>query len=161
MRQRALNAVARQVRLIGHQLAGNVHELRRSSVIGLAVGRLALIWGTSGLAQAGLFTMAQVWTPRRAGAATSVTRWPGRSASALPRVSALDGEPWAAAAAAGDASHVVGLRHAELVPGPGRSNPAGLAVGTAMQVPALPLCREAAERLAGPSTSQAGWASCQ
>ena len=60
-RQRALNAVAGQVPLIGHQLAGNVHELRRSSVIGLAAGLLALIWGASGLAQAGLFTMAQVW----------------------------------------------------------------------------------------------------
>ena len=70
LRQRALNAVARQVPLIGHQLAGNVHELRRSSVIGLVVGLLALIWGTSGLAQAGLFTMAQVWNlpgPERPG----------------------------------------------------------------------------------------------
>src|SRR6266481_479076 len=61
LRQRALNAVARQVPLIGHQLAGNVHELRRSSVIGLAAGLLALTWGATGLAQAGLFTMAQVW----------------------------------------------------------------------------------------------------
>ena len=60
LRQRALNAVARQVPLIGHQLAGNVQELRRSSVIGLAAGLLALTWGTSGLAQAGLLTMAQV-----------------------------------------------------------------------------------------------------
>ena len=70
LRQRALNAVARQVPLIGHQLAGNVHELRRSSVIGLVVGLLALIWGASGLAQAGLFTMAQVWNlpgPERPG----------------------------------------------------------------------------------------------
>src|SRR6266436_1275188 len=48
LRQRALNAVARQVPLIGHHLAGNVHELRRSSVIGLAAGLLALIWGASG-----------------------------------------------------------------------------------------------------------------
>jgi len=45
LRQRALNAVARQVPLIGHQLAGNVHELRRSSVIGPAAGLLALTWG--------------------------------------------------------------------------------------------------------------------
>src|SRR5258707_239892 len=70
LRARALNAVARQVPLIGHQLAGNVHELRRSSVIGLVVGLLALIWGASGLAQAGLFTMAQVWNlpgPERPG----------------------------------------------------------------------------------------------
>jgi uncharacterized BrkB/YihY/UPF0761 family membrane protein len=35
LRHEALNAVAKQVPLIGHQLAGNVHQLRRSSVIGL------------------------------------------------------------------------------------------------------------------------------
>jgi YihY family inner membrane protein len=61
LRQEALNAVAGQVPLIGHQLAGNIHQLRRSSVIGLVAGLLALTWGTTGLAQAGLHTMAQVW----------------------------------------------------------------------------------------------------
>ena len=61
LRKQALDAVAKQVPLIGHQLAGNVHELRRSSAIGLVVGLLWLIWGATGLAQAGLFTMAQVW----------------------------------------------------------------------------------------------------
>src|SRR5260221_11875254 len=66
LRHEALNAVARQVPLIGHQLAGNVHQLRRSSVIGLVAGLLALTWGTTGLAQAGLFTMAQVWNLPRA-----------------------------------------------------------------------------------------------
>jgi len=50
LRHEALNAVARQVPLIGHQLAGNVHQLRRCSVIGLAAGLLALTWGTTGLA---------------------------------------------------------------------------------------------------------------
>ena len=40
LRHEALGAVAKQVPLIGHQLAGNVHQLRRSSVIGL-VGRPA------------------------------------------------------------------------------------------------------------------------
>jgi YihY family inner membrane protein len=70
LRQQALDAVANQVPLIGHQLSGNVHELRRSSVIGLAVGLVALTWGATGLAQAGLFTMAQVWNlpgPERPG----------------------------------------------------------------------------------------------
>jgi YihY family inner membrane protein len=61
LRQQALNAVATQVPLIGHQLASNIHELRKSSVIGLVVGLLVLTWGTTGLAQSGLFTMAQVW----------------------------------------------------------------------------------------------------
>jgi len=61
LRHEALTAVAKQVPLIGHQLAGNIHQLRRSSVIGLVAGLLALTWGTTGLAQAGLHTMAQVW----------------------------------------------------------------------------------------------------
>jgi YihY family inner membrane protein len=60
-RTEALNAVADQVPLIGHQLTGNVHQLRQSSIIGLIVGSAALLWGASGLAQAGLFTMEQVW----------------------------------------------------------------------------------------------------
>src|SRR5215472_16954462 len=60
-RQQVLNAVADQVPLIGAQLTGNVGALRRSSIIGLAVRLIALIWGATGLAQAGLFTMEQVW----------------------------------------------------------------------------------------------------
>src|SRR6202041_363725 len=56
-----LNAVAGQVPLIGRQLTGNVHQLKRSSTIGLIVGLVGLIWGATGLAQAGLFTMEQVW----------------------------------------------------------------------------------------------------
>jgi YihY family inner membrane protein len=56
-----LKAVAGQVPLIGSQLTGNVHELKRSSTIGLIVGLVGLIWGSTGLAQAGLFTMEQVW----------------------------------------------------------------------------------------------------
>jgi YihY family inner membrane protein len=56
-----LNAVASQVPLIGRTLEENVHQLKRSSVIGLIVGLLGLIWGATGLAQAGLFTMEQVW----------------------------------------------------------------------------------------------------
>jgi YihY family inner membrane protein len=76
-RQDALNAVAGQVPLIGHQLTGNVHELRRSSVIGLIVGLVGLIWGSTGLAQAGLFTMEQVWNlpgPARPGYAQRLGR---------------------------------------------------------------------------------------
>jgi YihY family inner membrane protein len=60
-RQEVLTAVANQVPLIGHQLTEKIHVLRRSSVIGLVVGLAGLIWGASGLAQAGLFTMEQVW----------------------------------------------------------------------------------------------------
>src|SRR5580704_8101135 len=60
-RTKVLNAVALQIPLIGNQLTGNVHQLQRSSAIGLIVGVIGLIWGASGLAQAGLFTMEQVW----------------------------------------------------------------------------------------------------
>ena len=60
-RTQVLNAVAGQVPLIGNQLTGNVQQLQRSSIIGLIVGFVGLIWGATGLAQAGLFTMAQVW----------------------------------------------------------------------------------------------------
>jgi YihY family inner membrane protein len=61
VRTDVLNAVAGEVPLIGHTLTGNVHQLEKSSTIGLIVGLVLLIWGTSGLAQAGLFTMEQVW----------------------------------------------------------------------------------------------------
>ena len=55
------SAVANQIPLIGSTLTSQVGQLHRASVIGLIVGLLFLIWGVTGLAQAGLFTMAQVW----------------------------------------------------------------------------------------------------
>src|SRR3954454_9416892 len=61
VRSSVLDAVAGQVPLIGKTLTGNVHQLQRSSIIGLIIGFAGLIWGATGLAQAGLFTMEQVW----------------------------------------------------------------------------------------------------
>ncbi|MBV9207363.1 MAG: YihY/virulence factor BrkB family protein [Actinobacteria bacterium] len=61
IRTQVLNAVANQVPVIGRTLTENVHQLHRASMIGLIVGLLFLIWGATGLAQAGLFTMEQVW----------------------------------------------------------------------------------------------------
>jgi YihY family inner membrane protein len=60
VRAQVLNAVAHQVPLIGNTLTGNVRPLQRS-IIGLIVGFIGLLWGASGLAQSGLFTMEQVW----------------------------------------------------------------------------------------------------
>src|SRR6185437_2615604 len=47
--------------LIGKQVTENVTTLRQSSLIGLVVGLIIVIWGTSGLAQSAMFAMAQVW----------------------------------------------------------------------------------------------------
>jgi YihY family inner membrane protein len=55
------NAVAHQIPLLGQTLTSNVNALHRSSTIGLIVGLVVLIYGVTGLAQAGLFTMEQVW----------------------------------------------------------------------------------------------------
>jgi YihY family inner membrane protein len=61
VRHAVLNAVARQFPLISNQLIGNIHALRRSSVASLVIGLLIAAWGATGLAQAGLFAMQQVW----------------------------------------------------------------------------------------------------
>jgi YihY family inner membrane protein len=61
IRNDVVNAVSDQIPLIGSTLTENVEELRRSSVIGLIIGLVTLLWGGMGLAQAGIFTMEQVW----------------------------------------------------------------------------------------------------
>jgi len=61
LRQHVVSAVAGQFPVISHQLSHNVHQLRRSSLIGLIAGLLFALWGSSGLAQSGMFAMAQVW----------------------------------------------------------------------------------------------------
>ena len=61
IRQEVLKAIAHQFPQIGTELTSNIHVLRRSSMIGLIVGLLTLVWGATGLAQSGLFTMEQVW----------------------------------------------------------------------------------------------------
>src|SRR3974390_177325 len=55
------SALADRIPLLGQTLTSNVGTLQRSSTIGLIVGLIVLIYGVTGLAQAGLFTMAQVW----------------------------------------------------------------------------------------------------
>jgi len=61
LRHEVLKAVAKQFPLVGEKLTGNIHALNRSSVITLIIGLLVLVLGATGLAQAGLFTMNQVW----------------------------------------------------------------------------------------------------
>ncbi|HEY2308580.1 MAG TPA: YihY/virulence factor BrkB family protein [Streptosporangiaceae bacterium] len=61
LQHQVLNAVSTQFPAIGKTLVGQITAMHRASVTGLAVGLLVLVWGATGLAQAGLFTMEQVW----------------------------------------------------------------------------------------------------
>jgi YihY family inner membrane protein len=58
-----LHSTFHEFPIVGQQLESQVskHGLQKSSVVGLIVGVLGLIWGTTGLAQSGLFSMSQVW----------------------------------------------------------------------------------------------------
>ena len=61
LQAQVLAAVGTQFPAIGGTFVGQITALHRSSAAGLVVGLLILVWGASGLAQAGLFTMEQVW----------------------------------------------------------------------------------------------------
>lgn len=61
LRSQVIHAATMQFPLIGKQLASNVHGLKRATAASLTVGLLLLVWGVTKLAQAGLFTMEQVW----------------------------------------------------------------------------------------------------
>jgi YihY family inner membrane protein len=56
-----LNSTLSEFPVVGNTLGSNIHGLHRSSVIGLVVGVLGLLWGSTGLAQSGLFSMSQIW----------------------------------------------------------------------------------------------------
>jgi YihY family inner membrane protein len=61
LRQSLLHSALGQFPVIGNQLGQSIHSPRHSSVVGLCLGLLVLVWGSTGLAQAGLFSMAQIW----------------------------------------------------------------------------------------------------
>jgi YihY family inner membrane protein len=60
-RERVVNSAFGEFPIVGQQFSHNIHALKRSSLFGLAVGLLGLIYGTTRLAQSGLYAMAQVW----------------------------------------------------------------------------------------------------
>jgi YihY family inner membrane protein len=61
LRAQVISGATAQFPLIGSELASNIHGLRRATVVSLVAGLLLLVWGVTRLAQAGLFTMEQVW----------------------------------------------------------------------------------------------------
>jgi YihY family inner membrane protein len=77
LRHSVNDAVSGQFPLVGKELTGHVKTLQRSSVIGLIVGLMIVIWGTTGLAQSALFIMAQLWNipgPKRPNYVQRLTR---------------------------------------------------------------------------------------
>ncbi|MGH9292463.1 MAG: YihY/virulence factor BrkB family protein [Acidimicrobiales bacterium] len=60
-RQRVLNSAFGEFPIVGQQLAHNIHELRRNSAFGFVVGIVGLVYGSTGLAQTGLYSMEQIW----------------------------------------------------------------------------------------------------
>jgi membrane protein len=62
IRHAVQQSIVVQFPIIGTELIGHVTALHRASVAGLVVGIVGLVWGATGLSQAGMFAMAQVWT---------------------------------------------------------------------------------------------------
>lgn len=60
-RQHISQSAFGQFPIIGQQLAQNIHGLKRASPFGLVLGTLGLAYGATGLAQAGLYSMEEVW----------------------------------------------------------------------------------------------------
>ena len=60
-RERVVHTAFGEFPIVGTQLKDNIHGLKRSSGFGLAVGLLGLLYGSTGLAQSGLYAMEQVW----------------------------------------------------------------------------------------------------
>jgi YihY family inner membrane protein len=60
-RHQILSSTLRQFPVIGSELGRNIHALRRSSTIGLVVALVGLVYGSFGLAGAGMYAMDQVW----------------------------------------------------------------------------------------------------
>ncbi len=73
-RQRVVNSAFGQFPIIGSALAHNLHAMKRSSVFGLVAGLLGLVYGSTSLAQSGLYAMAQIWDIPNAERPNYITR---------------------------------------------------------------------------------------
>jgi YihY family inner membrane protein len=60
-RKAVLHSTFSQFPIVGTQLASNIHVMKRNSTFGLTIGLVGLVYGSTGLAGAGLYSMEQVW----------------------------------------------------------------------------------------------------
>jgi len=60
-RASVLHSALGEFPIIGQQLGQNIHALKRSSTFGLTFGIAGLVYGSTRLAQAGLYSMEQIW----------------------------------------------------------------------------------------------------
>jgi YihY family inner membrane protein len=61
-RERVASSAFGEFPIVGQQLAENIHAMHRGSIFGLVAGVFGLVYGSTGLAQTGLYAMAQVWS---------------------------------------------------------------------------------------------------
>lgn len=81
-RSRVLHSTFGEFPIVGRTLSSDIHPLQSNSVLSLVVGLLFLLYGTTGLASAGIFAMGQVWNLPFAQRPNFVTRL-GRSVTFL------------------------------------------------------------------------------
>jgi YihY family inner membrane protein len=60
-RHRVLHSALSEFPIIGTQLGHNIHAIQKGSAVALVIALVGLVWSSTGLAQSGLFSMAQVW----------------------------------------------------------------------------------------------------
>jgi YihY family inner membrane protein len=58
---RIVNSALSQFPVIGDKLGSNIKTIHRNSTVGLVIGVLALLWGSTGVCQSAQYAMAQVW----------------------------------------------------------------------------------------------------
>ena len=61
LRAEVLRSALAQFPIIGDQLGHNIHALKARSTPALVISVVGLVWTSTGLSQAALFTMSQVW----------------------------------------------------------------------------------------------------
>jgi YihY family inner membrane protein len=61
LRTDILQSTLAEFPIIGSQLHDNIHALQGGSTLALVVAILGLVWASTGVSQAGLYAMAQVW----------------------------------------------------------------------------------------------------